>query len=102
MDVLELESAVERRRDELSEAQKVYERTNVEARQIRALRAAEDRLTIAEKELRVARERGFVQQEREQGRLASLSPEGRAFVAAVQKLWPGAELVEVRKHHKGA
>lgn len=51
------EAEVARRAVALEDARRVYERTNIEARQIGLLRHAEDALTIAQKELRVARER---------------------------------------------
>lgn len=77
MDFRELELDVERKKVAHAEAQKVYDRTNIEARQIGLLRAAEDQLTVAEKNLRVAKERfqrKTDKEEREQRRLAARAP----------------------------
>lgn len=52
-----LELEVTRKQVALDEARKVYERTNIEARNIGLLRHAEDLLKIARKNLRVAREK---------------------------------------------
>ena len=59
---------------------------------------------LPKKNLRVARETGqriFEQKVAAQSRIDTLPAAARDFITAVQQIWPGAELVEVRKHHKG-
>ena len=72
-----LEVEVERTRLAYEEARRIYDRTNIEVRQIKALHKAELNHTVALRELRVARERVQRQAEKEeaeQRRLARRAP----------------------------